>query len=238
MSASLIESNRVMPEFEDETDLGTTATINLYYDLALPKGRSGPMPLVIAVHGYGAHKRHMMREAKLVVPEGFAIASVQAPHQHFRPTPDGYRVGFGWLTDYRPAESIALHHKFLCDVINELTGRGIADPRRVILYGFSQAAAVNFRFAFTFPDLIAGIIAVCGGIPGDLETNPGFKDSSARTLYIFGDDDEFYSNEKFAGFDRRLRDRLPNYRSRQFAAKHEITDEMRDEIRAFLAGNF
>ncbi|MCV4615084.1 hypothetical protein OFM04_34830, partial [Escherichia coli] len=83
-----------------------------------PKEFSAPMPLLIAVHGYGAHKRYMMREAKSVVPEGFAIASIQAPYQHFRPTPDGYRVGFGWLTDYRPAESIALHHKFVNDVIS------------------------------------------------------------------------------------------------------------------------
>lgn len=234
----MLESKRVMSEFEVETDLETTATIKLYYDLALPKDSSGPLPLLIAVHGYGAHKRHMMREAKLVVPDGFAIASLQAPYQHFRATPDGYRVGFGWLTDFRPAESIALHHRFLLEVISGLSRRGIADPSRVILYGFSQAAAVNFRFALSFPDLVTGIVAVCGGIPGDLETNPAFKDSPAKTLYIFGNDDEFYSNEKFAEFDRRLRDRLPNYRSRQFAAKHEITNEMRDEIRAFLAGDF
>lgn len=227
-----------MPEFIEECDLEAAATIRLYYDVAYPQAQSGPSPLIIAVHGYGAHKRHMMREAKSVAPEGFVIASVQGPYQHFRQTPDGYRVGFGWLTDYRPAESIALHHKFLNDVIAELSARGIAKAGQIVLYGFSQAVAINFRYAFTFPNAVSAIVAVCGGIPADLESNPAYKPLPAKTLYLYGDDDEFYSNEKFAEFDRRLSERLPDYRSRQFRAKHEITGEMRAEIRNFLAGLF
>ena len=227
-----------MSEFIEENDLECQANIRLYYDLAIPKEFSVPMPLLIAVHGYGAHKRYMMREAKSVVPEGFAIASIQAPYQHFRPTPDGYRVGFGWLTDYRPAESIALHHKFVNDVISHLSAKEIADPRRIVLYGFSQAAAINFRFAFTYPETVAAIVAISGGVPSDLETNPAYGTTNAKTLYLYGNDDEFYSNEKFAEFDRRLAEQLPDYRSRQFNAKHEITEEMRHEVRAFLSNIF
>jgi predicted esterase len=214
-----------------QKDLTLKAEITLYYDLFVPEGAENA-PLLIAVHGYGAHKRHMMREARLVAPDNFVIASLQAPHQHFRSTGEGYRVGFGWLTDHVPQEYISLHHNFILDVIEKL-GATI-DAKRIYLYGFSQACALNFRFAFTHPHVLKGLIGVCGGIPGDLDTNTAYKEFEAETLYLYGTDDEFYTQEKFAEFDNKLRSMLTNYRSIQYNAKHEITDEMRSDIRTFL----
>lgn len=211
------------------------AEIKLYYDLFVPPPSGDDLPpLLIAVHGYGAHKRFMMREAAAVAPDNFVIASIQGPHQHFRQTAGGLKIGFGWLTDHRADESIALHHGFVLDLIELLGSDKTIDPSRVILFGFSQACALNFRFAFTHPDAVTAIVAIAGGIPGDLETNPLYRPTAADTLYLYGDNDEFYSNERLAEFDRKLRERLPNYSSRQFAAKHEITDEMRDAVREFL----
>ena len=218
-----------------ETDLSLSAEIKLFYDLHIPEGLTDAAPLLVAVHGYGAHKRYMMREAKLVALDNFVIASIQAPHQHFRQTAEGYKVGFGWLTDFRAEESVALHHKFLNDLIGKLVDDGIADPESIYLYGFSQACALNFRYAFAYPDSLKAIIGVCGGIPGDLDTNPAYKPFNAETFYLYGDDDEFYTQDKFAGFDEKLKGLLPNYRSIHYKAKHEITEEMRSDIRTFLA---
>ena len=219
-----------------QTDLFVTAEIKLYYDLFVPENTPAGAPLLIAVHGYGAHKRYMMREARAVAPDGWVIASVQGPHQHFRPnTNGGYRVGFGWLTDHNAAESVAVHHQFLLDVIDGLAAQGTVDRSRVYLYGFSQACALNFRFAFTHPDVPAGVVGVCGGIPGDLDANPAYNPFPAPTFYLYGDDDEFYTREKFTSFDQTLAARLSDYRSKQYTAKHEITDEMRQDIRTFLA---
>lgn len=223
-----------MSELRSDNDLSLQAEINLYYDLHVPEDLQAPAPLLIAVHGYGAHKRYMMREAKLVAPEEFVIASVQAPHQHFRQTGDGYKIGFGWLTDFKPEESVALHHKFLNDLIAKLTQDGLIDTEKVNLYGFSQACALNFRYAFTYPQALSSIVGVCGGIPGDLDDNSAYKPFDGQAFYLFGDDDEFYTQERFKGFDEKLRSRLPNYRSVHYTAKHEITDEMRSDIRQFL----
>ncbi len=220
----------------EKTDLTLKAEISLYYDLYIPDGAQNS-PLLIAVHGYGAHKRYMMREARAVAPGSFVIASVQGPHQHFRPTADGYRIGFGWLTDHKPEEYVRLHHDFLLRIIETLAGDGLIDRSQIFLYGFSQSCALNFRFAFTHPDATRAIVAVCGGIPGDLDTNPIYKPFAAETLYLYGDDDEFYTQEKFAGFEKKLRETVPNFASKKFRAKHEITDEMRAEIKIFLAGD-
>ena len=92
------------PDQNPPVERKLTAQINLYYDLIAPQSRSAP--LLIALHGYGASKWHAMREAKMIAPEGFALASLQGPHQHLRePKEKGgpLRFGFGWLTNYRPA---------------------------------------------------------------------------------------------------------------------------------------
>jgi predicted esterase len=177
----------------------------------------------------------MMREARLIAPDNFVIASVQGPHQHFRRKDDGYRVGFGWLTDHKPEENVRLHHDFLLNIIDKLEADELIDRERIFLYGFSQACALNFRFAFTHPYVLRGLIGVCGGIPGDVESNPAYRPFPADTFYIYGDDDEFYSEEKFVEFDEKLRRRLPNYNSIRYHAKHEITDEMRSDMKAWLA---
>lgn len=218
-----------------ETDKTLTAEISLYYDLFLPDEIEKQVPLLIAVHGYGAHKRYMMREARAVAPDGWAIASIQAPHQHFRKTDDGFRVGFGWLTEHKPEEYVRLHHDFILRLIDKLASDKTIDPARIFLYGFSQACALNFRFGFTHPESIVAFIGVCGGIPGDLDTNENYKPFDARTFYLYGNDDEFYTQEQFAAFNAKLENLLPNYISKQYNAKHEITDEMRSEIRRFLS---
>lgn len=217
-----------------QTDLTLKAEISLYYDLFLPEAAVKNAPLLIAVHGYGAHKRYMMREARLVAPDGWAVASLQAPHQHFRKTDDGFRVGFGWLTEHKPEEYVRLHHDFILRLTDKLADDKSIDPTRIYLYGFSQACALNFRFAFTHTESIAGFIGVCGGIPGDLETNENYKPFDARTLYLYGDDDEFYTQEQFTAFNSMLENLLPNYASKQYNAKHEITEEMRGDITEFL----
>lgn len=217
-----------------QRDLSVSSEIKLYYDLHIPDGAKNA-PLLVAVHGYGAHKRYMMREARLVAPENCVIASIQAPHPHYRQTADGYRVGFGWLSDHKPEDHVRLHHKFVLDVIAKLDADGTIDRKQIYMYGFSQACALNFRFALTYPAVLRGIVGVCGGIPGDLDTNPMYKPFEAHAFYLYGDDDEFYTQEQFAGFNEKLRSLLPNYRSKHYTGKHEITDEMRKDIKLFFA---
>src|SRR5437879_1706499 len=149
-----------------------TAQIRLYYDLVPAAG--GLAPLLIALHGYGASKWHGLREAKMIAPEGFALAALQGPHQHLRePKEKGgpLRFGFGWLSSYRPEESVAIHHRALIEMIETLTDEGVVDAKQIFLLGFSQSCALNYRFAFTYPNILRGAIGICVGLPGDWETS-------------------------------------------------------------------
>src|SRR5207237_10464920 len=103
-------------------------------------------------------------EAQSVAPEDFAIAALQGPHQHLKEAKEPgrpLRFGFGWLTNFHPEESIAIHHRTLPEVTESLANEGIADPKRVFLLGFSQSCALNYRFAFTHPHFLLGVIGFC-----------------------------------------------------------------------------
>ncbi len=217
-----------------KTDLNLTAEIKLYYDLFVPENSEKPAPLLLAVHGYGAHKRYMMREARLIAPENFVIVSIQAPFQHYRQTDSGFKVGFGWLTDYKSDESILVHHNFAFRLIEKLAKDGLIDEKQIYLFGFSQACALNFRLAMTHPERVRGVIGVCGGIPSDLDTNADYQKLNAEVLYLYGDTDEFYPLEKFQNFEKKLKSILPNFQSKCYETKHEITDEMRKDMRVWL----
>jgi phospholipase/carboxylesterase len=221
---------------ETQVDRILEARINLYYDLR--PGTPAPAPLLIALHGYGANKRYMMREAQLMAPEHFAIASLQGFHQHMKePREAGgpLRFGFGWLTNFRTDESVALHHRAVIDLIETLADEGVADPAQVFLLGFSQSCALNYRFAFTHPDRLRGVIGICGGIPGDWETSSAYHHADIDVLHLAGTRDEFYPPERVRDYERDLKARARSVEFRSYDAAHEIVPEMRSDVVRWLS---
>jgi phospholipase/carboxylesterase len=220
-----------------QVDRTLEARINLYYDLR--PGASSPAPLLIALHGYGANKRYMMAEAQYMAPEQFAIASLQGFHQHIRePRVEGgpLRFGFGWLTNFRSEESVAVHHRALLDLIETLTREGIADPARVFLLGFSQSCALNYRFAFTHPDRLRGVVGICGGIPGDWETSSAYRKGEIDVLHLAGTRDEFYTPERVREYESQLKTRARSVTFKSYDAAHEIVPAMRPDVVQWFTG--
>src|SRR5260370_31017893 len=176
-------------------------------------------PLLIVLHGYGENKQRMRREARRMAPEGFAIASPQGPHQHLKEPkePGGpLRFGFGWLTNFHPEESVAMHHRALLDLIDSLVNEGLADPERIFLLGFSQSCALNYRFAFTYPDRLRGAVGICGGLPGDWETSEIYEQTNAAIFHLSGERDQYYPPAQVADYAERLRMRTTDVEVRGF----------------------
>ncbi len=220
---------------ETQADRTLTARINLHYDVQ-PAPQS-PAPLLIALHGYGAHKRQMMREAQQMAPHDFAIVSLQGFHQHMKAPKElggPLRFGFGWLTNFRSDDSVVVHHQALLDLIATLTDEGIADPSRIFLLGFSQSCALNYRFAFTHADRLRGVIGICGGIPGDWETSEIYRPTAAAVFHLAGSRDEFYPPARVADYESQLRIRASEVIFKSYDATHEIVPEMRRDVNQWL----
>ena len=223
---------------QPQLDRALVARINLYFDLR--PGATPRAPLLIALHGYGANKRQMMREAQLMAPENFAVASLQGFHQHIKePYEKGgpLRFGFGWLTNFRSEESVALHHRALLDLIEILAHEGVADPARVFLLGFSQSCALNYRFAFSHPERLRGVVGICGGIPGDWETSSTYRRGDIDLLHLAGTRDEIYPPERVQNYERQLKTRARSVVFKTYDGAHEIVPEMRPDVVQWLTRN-
>lgn len=228
-----------MPQPNDTNSLHTDRTfaaqIKIYYDLDAPVKM--PCPLLIALHGYGGNKRQMMREAKSFAPDGFAVASLQGFYQHLRePKREGepLRYGFGWLTNFHPEEAIALHHQALLDLTQNLIAEGIALQDQIFLLGFSQSVALNYRFVFTHPKRVRGVIAICGGLPGDWTTNEQYANTETAVLHLCGSRDEFYPPALTSDYEIRLRTRAQDVRVQSYDATHETVPTMREDVRSWI----
>jgi phospholipase/carboxylesterase len=221
-----------------QEDLSLPAETKLYYDLYVPDDEDGAArPLLIALHGYGANKRQMMREARQIAPPGFSIASPQGFHQHIRDPrePGGpLRFGFGWVTNFHPEEAVAMHHRALIELMDNLTASGVADAARIFLLGFSQSCALNYRFAFTHADRLRGVVGICGGLPGDWETSERYRKTAAAVLHLCGKRDDFYTPERVKDYGARLSERAAEVKVQSYDAAHEIVPEMREDVRSWL----
>jgi len=223
------------PDQNPPAERKLTAQINLYYDVIAAPSR--PAPLLVALHGYGASKWHAMREAKMIAPEGFALASLQGAHQHLRePKEKGgpLRFGFGWLTNYRPEESVAIHHRALIEMIEALANENMIDVKRIFLLGFSQSCALNYRFAFSHPGILRGVIGICGGLPSDWETSELYQSTDAAVFHMAGARDEYYGPARVENYAEQLRHRAKDVEFKSYDAGHEISPPMRDDIRAWI----
>lgn len=219
----------------NKLDRTLAARISLYYDLR--PGTTAPAPLLIALHGYGANKRQMMHEAQLMAPANFAIASLQGFHQHIKEPrePGGpLRFGFGWLTNFHPEESVEIHQQALIDLIQILIDEGVADGARIFLMGFSQSCALNYRFAFTYPQYLSGVIGICGGIPSDWETSPLYQPAEVDVFHLSGTRDEFYPPERVKDYERQLRTRARSVLCKSYDAAHDFVPEMYPDVVQWL----
>jgi predicted esterase len=184
-----------------EVEREVTLPVAHPFILSVPRESSG-LPLLVALHGYAGDMTSMLRVAQSIAGDAIAVAAVQGLHQFWFPSVEQVqtrKTGFGWLTDHRPEASQARHHRLIESVVDAACRETAADRRKVFLMGFSQACALNYRFAFTHPGALRGVIGVCGGIPGDF-ADAKYVEIPAAVLHIAAEDDEYYSAERTRPF--------------------------------------
>ena len=202
--------------------------VNLYYDLFVPDNEAtGPRPLVVAFHGYEGNKESMMSLMRKINSEDLIIASVQGPNSFFvrdGTAPDKPRIGFGWMMQYKAEETIQLHHKTLLAVLQDVEAEHSIDRRAVFLVAFSQSVSLNYRFTFTHPGVVRGVIAVCGGIPGDWDQDK-YQESETDVLIIAGETDEFYPLKRTRTFKDAISRRASSVEFSSFPVGHVFPRE-------------
>lgn len=215
----------------------TEQRINLYYDVYIPDAEvPKPRPLLIGLHGYEGNKESMMGLAQKINSTDFIIASVQGPNAFLVRSdsePTRPKIGFGWMMQYKAGETIRLHHQTLLAAIEQISADYSIDRQGIFLLAFSQSVSLNYRFAFTHPGLVRGVIAVCGGIPGDWDQDKYHK-SDTDVLIIAGETDEFYPLERTRTFKDAIARRAGSVEYRSIQAGHVFPRESLPVIDAWM----
>jgi len=217
-----------------------TSPLPFYYDLDLPPthARRKKWPVIIGTHGYEGNKESMMRLAQKVAGDSMIAASLQGPYQFWigGSAAPGRRVGFGWGTSYRGLESVAVHHHAMKSLIETLVRDHRADPARIFLMAFSQSCSYNYRFAFSHPGMVRGVVAVCGGVPGDWKENPNYHKRAAHVLHIAATDDRWYSQERNEQYRKDLPLRTASTDFRFYKSTHRFPRQAIPHIRRWIEG--
>lgn len=183
-----------------------------------------------------------MRIARRVGAHDVLIASLQGPYPFSYPfglngfavhTPAEMKIGFGWATRWKDTESIKLHHRNLLRLIDRVSREYPVNSDKIFLLGFSQPVALNYRFVFTHPDTIRGVIAVCGGLPGDWETG-AYRKSNTDVLHIATDRDPYYPLERSRLFESRLATRARHVEFNVYPEGHRFPRRAFPQIAAWF----
>lgn len=153
---------------------GTRRRYVLYIPQAVGDGGC-QMPVLLMLDGRGGTPWTGMRTTlwnEKADREGFVVIYPEALRlepdgpQHFLTNPQMWYAGSGG-SDVERSEVDDV--EFLRRVIEDAAGHVRIDPRRVFMSGFSNGAAMTYRFALACPELLAGIAPVAGHYRGSAD---------------------------------------------------------------------
>lgn len=178
--------------------------------------------LLVACHGYAQNAEIMLEDVRRIpgVTEGWRVASVQALHRFY--ARGDQTVVASWMTRQDRELAIADNLVYL-DRAVEAAGGG--DSRTIVFLGFSQGAAMAYRAAIRGRYPAAGIIALGGDIPPDVQTDVARP--WPPVLLGAGVRDAWYTADKVAADERFLTSRGVAHEIVRFDGAHDWTDEFR-----------
>ena len=198
--------------------------------LVVPPAAKGPAPLLVGFHGY-AEGAEAQLERMRGIPGAAAwrLVAIQGLHRFYQ-----RRVGdvvASWMTRQDRELAIADNVAYVNAVIDAVT-REWPDPPAIVYAGFSQGVAMTFRAAAASLRAVAGVIAVGGDVPPELQTTSLARITAA--LICRGARDAIYGTTKFDSDIGRLRAAGAAVTPLSFDGGHEWSEPVLHAAAAFL----
>lgn len=198
--------------------------------VVVPPSNPGPAPMLVGFHGYAEAAEHQADRLRSIPgADGWLIVSIQGLNRFYQRRTN--EVIASWMTRQDRELAIADNLAYVASVI-DAAAREWPTTYTMVYAGFSQGVAMTFRAAAASTRPIAGVIAVGGDVPPELE---GPALARVRTALICrGARDEWYTADIFAKDLHRLRGTGVDVRPLDFAGGHEWSDEVVRAAAAFL----
>jgi phospholipase/carboxylesterase len=133
-------------------------------------------PLLVWFHGEGGNEEQMLRLAPRLSRRNFIGISLRAP-VCMGPRPHGQ--GWSWAD----GAHASLVEDYLLRAVEQTRRRHHVHSERIYLAGYGDGAAAAYRLALTFPEKLAGVVALNGVLPR--VNRPLLRMPDVRTLRVF-----------------------------------------------------
>jgi predicted esterase len=188
------------------------------------------LPMLVGFHGYAeSAEMQFTRLRSIEGAERWVLLSIQGLHRFYRGRSTD--VVASWMTKQDRELAIADNIVYTAKVINAVA-KEYSCTGKLVLSGFSQGVAMAFRTAAGLGKPVDAIIALGGDVPPELDAS---RLSHVRSALLGrGNNDEWYTAEKLAADERRLREGGVQVEAFSFSAAHEWTPEFSRAATRFL----
>jgi predicted esterase len=209
------------------TEYSIEVTIHGRY---LLDGGGAGKPMLVGFHGYGESAEMELNRLRSVSgSDRWIVLVIQGLHRFYRRRSD--EVVASWMTRQDRELAIQDNCSYVAKVVDTVTKqRDATGP--LVLSGFSQGVAMAFRAAATLGKRVRGVIALGGDVPPEIE--PAVLSRIPAVLIGSGNKDEWYTAEKVASDERRLRSAGVNLQVCSFDGGHEWTPAFAQAASRFL----
>ncbi|HWQ13387.1 MAG TPA: dienelactone hydrolase family protein [Roseiflexaceae bacterium] len=150
----------------------STADLPLAHLVQRPRTRDGAPPLLVLLHGYGSNE-HDLHSLAPYLDERLLVVSARAPMMLMPGSYAWFEIAFYQDEEGRTQIAVdprqaALSATVAAEFVEQAARAYGADPRRVLVGGFSQGASIAAIVALTRPELAAGAAVLSGIVPSEL----------------------------------------------------------------------
>jgi predicted esterase len=205
------------------------ATTRGRYLIEAPASRR-PAPLLVGFHGYGEGAgTQLERMRRIPGADRWLLASIEGLHRFYQRRAN--EVVASWMTRQDRELAIADNLSYVAAVMAQID-REFPGAPRVVFCGFSQGVAMTFRAAVASARAIAGVIAVGGDVPPEIDAASLRR--VGRALVCHGARDEWYTQDVFGRDVQRLTDAGVAVTPLAFDGGHEWSDTVLEAASAWL----
>ena len=197
-------------------------------------------PLVIMLHGFGAHMGDLANLAPAIEDKGYVYACPNAPMAFDF---GGGHVGYGWM----PRQNVAAPEEveaarqnsetLLADCFEEIFEKLNATPGRVALLGFSQGGTMTYRCGLGQPEVFAGLVALSAAVFDPEILRPKLPDGREQPIFVAHGTRDMQIDVENARTTREFLEAegyRPDYK--EYNMGHEIPFEVLRDLIPWLTG--
>ncbi len=197
-------------------------------------------PLVIMLHGFGAHMGDLAGLAPAIEDKGYVYACPNAPLAF--DFGGGY-TGYGWMPRQNvasPEEVQAAREKseaLLEDFFEEAFEKLNATRGKVALLGFSQGGAMTYRCGLKSPEVFSGLVALSAAVFDPEILRPRLPENRDQPVFVAHGTRDMQIDVETARATRAFLEAegyQPQYR--EYNMGHEIPFEVLSDLIPWLTG--